>query len=202
MNSVSLTPLCGIILAGGRSTRMGRDKAAIVHPDGRTLARRCYDLLLEAGCGLIAISLRQGQEIPPDLADLESLRVVRDPEGESLGPMVGILTGMSLRPDADWLVVACDLPRLDFQTLSHLTGSVDPSDKFVAYRSEFDGLPEPLCTLYTRDSFQILKQAQADDFLCPRKVLIRNDCRLLDPVSPRALDNANTPKDWETAMTP
>jgi molybdopterin-guanine dinucleotide biosynthesis protein A len=41
MNPPSDIPLCGLILAGGRSARMGRDKAALVHPHGRTLARRC-----------------------------------------------------------------------------------------------------------------------------------------------------------------
>ena len=202
MNSPSSFPLCGLILAGGRSVRMGQDKAALIHPDGRTLARRCHDLLREAGCEMVAISLRHEQEIPPGLADLDSLQIIRDPAGESLGPMVGMVTGISLRPDADWLVLACDLPRLDSQTLSHLITSIEEGEKFIAYRSEFDDLPEPLCTLYTQMALPILKQAQADDLRCPRKILIRNDCRLLEPVSPRALDNANTPEDWETAISP
>ena len=47
-----------------------------------------------------------------------------------------------------------------------------------------------------------LEKALADDMRCPRKILIRNDCRLLDSVSPRALDNANTPEDWATATAP
>jgi molybdopterin-guanine dinucleotide biosynthesis protein A len=45
--------LHGLVLAGGHSSRMGRDKAALVHADGRTLARRCHDLLREAGNALI-----------------------------------------------------------------------------------------------------------------------------------------------------
>lgn len=202
MNPPPDIPLCGLILAGGRSARMGRDKAALVHPDGRPLARRCYDLLYEAGCKKVAISLRHDQEIPPGLTDLDSLEIIRDPSGESLGPMVGIVTGMNLRPEANWLVLACDLPRLDLQTLSHLTRSIHADEKFIAYRSEFDGLPEPLCTLYTPAALPLFKQAQADDLRCPRKVLIRNSCRLLDPVTPRALENANTPEDWETAIHP
>src|SRR5215217_2924884 len=99
-------PLRGLVLAGGRSSRMGSDKASLVHPDGRTLAVRCRDLLLEAGCESVVISLRHDQEIP---AGLEDVAVVRDPEGESCGPMGGILSGMRLGSDADWLVVACDL---------------------------------------------------------------------------------------------
>jgi molybdopterin-guanine dinucleotide biosynthesis protein A len=178
---------------------MGQDKAALVHPDGRTLIRRCHDLLREAGCEMIAISLRHDQEIP---AGFDGVEIVRDPEGRSLGPMAGMVAGMRLDPAAHWLVVACDLPRLDAATLDYLIYSKQADEKFLAYRSEFDGLPEPLCTLYSQAALPILEQAQADDFRCPRKILIRNDCRLLEPVTPRALDNANTPEDWATAKTP
>ena len=177
-------PLHGLVLAGGRSSRMGRDKAALVHPDGRTLARRCCDLLREAGCESVVLSLRHDQEIPAGLDDIE---IVRDPAGASHGPIAGIVSGMRLHPEADWLVLACDLPRLDLQTLTHLISSKRPADTFLAYRSESDALPEPLCTLYAPAALPILEQAMADDFRCPRKILIRNDCRLLEPVtSPRA----------------
>jgi molybdopterin-guanine dinucleotide biosynthesis protein A len=192
-------PLHGLILAGGRSARMGRDKATLLHSDGRTLARRCADLLVQAGCQTVVISLRQDQEVP---AGLEDLLIVRDPVGESLGPMVGMVTGMKQAPQATWLVVACDLPRLDVSSLSHLVDSLQPGEKFLAYRSEFDGLPEPLCALYTAEALPVLAAAQAADFRCPRKILIREDCRVLEPISPRALENANTPEDWEIALQP
>ena len=194
--------LCGLVLAGGRSSRMGQDKAALMHPDGRTLARRTYDLLVDAGCEIVVLSLRHDQEIPEGFAGLENLSIVRDPAGGSVGPIAGIVAGMRLRPDADWLVLACDLPRLDLATLSTLAGSKQDGEKFLAYRSESDDLPEPLCALYASDSLPVLEKAQADDMRCPRKILIRNDCRLLDSVTRRALDNANTPEDWATAILP
>lgn len=193
------TPLHGLVLAGGHSRRMGRDKASLRHPDGRTLARRCCDLLREAGCERVVLSLRADQEMPEGFGDFPGLEIVRDVAGTSLGPIAGMVTGMSVAPLADWLVVACDLPRLDLATLRGLTESQHAGEKFLAYRSEFDGLPEPLCALYTAAGFAILQQAQAEDFRCPRKILIRNHCRLLEPVTPRALENANTPEDWELA---
>ena len=192
-------PIRGLVLAGGRSSRMGRDKAALLHPDGRTLLRRCCDLLLEAGCESVAVSLRHDQDLPSGIEDCE---IVRDPEGDSLGPIGGIVSGMCLHPDADWLVLACDLPRLDVETLSNLIISRRDGETFLSYQSEFDGLPEPLCALYAQGALPILKQAQTDDLRCPRKILIRNNCRLLEPVTARALDNANTPEDWENAILP
>ncbi|MES2476634.1 MAG: molybdenum cofactor guanylyltransferase [Verrucomicrobiota bacterium] len=191
------TRVHGLLLAGGRSSRMGQDKAELAHPDGRSLVRRTADLLREAGCASVVLSLRHDQEIP---AGMNGFEIVRDPEGGSGGPLAGMLAGMASHPSDDWLVVACDLPRLDVETLSTLIDSATADDVFLAYRSEFDGLPEPLCAWYSSASRTVLEDAMAADFRCPRKVLIRNACRLLEPVTPRALDNANTPEDWQNAL--
>jgi len=195
-----LPVLRGLVLAGGRSTRMGTDKAALVHPDGRPLARRTLDLL-SMECTRAVISLRHDQEMPPMIEESAHVSIVRDPEGGSQGPLAGILSAMRSAPGADWLVLACDLPRLDAETLRHLVSSRNPDEVFLSYRSEFDGLPEPLCAYYAARALPILEQAKASGIRCPRKVLIQNHCRLLEPVTPRALDNANTPQDWQTATT-
>ncbi|MCU0779804.1 MAG: NTP transferase domain-containing protein [Akkermansiaceae bacterium] len=195
-------PLHGLVLAGGRSARMGTDKAALVHPDGRPLARRTLDLLAAADCAQVLVSLRHDQPVPPQIPASPATGIVRDPDGGSCGPLAGILAAMRLHPEADWLVAACDLPRLDLATLRHLTASRLPDDMFLAYRSEFDGLPEPLCAFYAAAALPILQQAADDGLRCPRKILIRHHCRLLDPPVPRALENANTAADWQTAQCP
>jgi molybdopterin-guanine dinucleotide biosynthesis protein A len=186
--------LFGLVLAGGRSIRMGRDKASLIHPDGRPLARRSHDLLREAGCESVVLSLRHDQEIPTGLDEVE---VVRDPAEASNGSMVGMISAMRQHPDADWLVVACDLPRLDLRTLAHLISSRARGEAFLAYRSAFDGLPEPLCTFYSAASRAILEQAAALGCRSPQRILVKQNCRLLELVTPHALDNANTPEDWE-----
>ena len=198
MSTETTTPLCGLVLAGGRSSRMGTDKASLVHPDGRALGRRAYDLLGRAGCSEVYLSLRADQELPEGFADV-SPNVLRDPEGESSGPLSGILAAMDARPDADWLIVACDLPKLDEETLRHLLASRREGELFLAYRSEFDQLPEPLCTWYSKDAKDPIANG---GYHCPRKILIRNECRLLDPIRQGALDNANTPEDWELSTKP
>lgn len=202
MKTPEARSLCGLVLAGGRSSRMGTDKAALIHPDGRTLARRCYDLLAGAGCARVVLSLRHDQEMPAGFSDLPQVAIARDPEGASQGPLAGIMAAMRLHPCDDWLVLACDLPRLDPATISHLVASQHPGERFLAYRSEFDGLPEPLCAIYAAHAVDALEESQAAGLRCPRKVLIRHQCRLLDLPTPRALDNANTPEDWATAHSP
>jgi molybdopterin-guanine dinucleotide biosynthesis protein A len=187
-------PLCGLVLAGGRSSRMGTDKASLLHPDGRTLGRRCHDLLEQAGCAEVYLSLRADQEIPEGFTDKEPV-VLRDADGSS-GPLSGILGAMNSRPGVDWLVVACDLPRLDPATLEHLLSSRREGELFLAYRSEFDSLPEPLCTFYSSGAKEVVLKS---GLFCPRKILIHSGCRLLEPIATGALDNANTPLDWKAA---
>jgi molybdenum cofactor guanylyltransferase len=189
----------GLLLAGGRSTRMGTDKAALVHPDGRNLARRTLDLLLME-CSRVFVSLRHDQDAPPMIEESERITISRDPEGCSEGPLSGMLGTMRCSPGAHWLVLACDLPRLDARTLRHLVVSRRPDESFLSYRSEFDGLPEPLCAYYAAEALPIMEQACANDVCCPRKILIQNQCRLLEPLVPGALANANTPEDWQSAI--
>lgn len=196
--SASNRPLHGLVLAGGRSARMGRDKAGLKHPDGRSLARRGHEMLVEAGCGTAYLSLRHDQEIPDGFGFGQ---VLRDPAEGSCGPLTGILTAMRSHPQADWLVVACDLPRLDIRTLARLISERSEDELFLAFRSSSDGLPEPLCAIYASESRAVLEEAAAAGFHCPRKILIRNHCRLLEAPDARSLDNANTPADWEYAIS-
>jgi molybdopterin-guanine dinucleotide biosynthesis protein A len=175
---------------------MGTDKAALIHPDGRSLARRGYDLLGKAGCDRVFLSLRIDQELPPGFDECDTYSIIRDAVEACGGPLSGMIAAMKPHPHVDWLVIACDLPRLDAVTLQHLVFSRTQSDPFLAYRSEFDGLPEPLCAFYAGGAAAVLEQSVAEGGLCPRKLLVRKECRLLDPVMPHALDNANTPEDW------
>ncbi len=191
-------PLHGLVLAGGRSERMGRDKAALVHPDGRPLARRTHDLLVAAGCAEVYLSLREEQALPPGFEDKPEVPVIRD-TADARGPLAGMLAAMRATPDADWLVVACDLPRLGLETLTALLLERRAGEPFLAFRSSSDELPEPLCAVYGAEALPILEEAVRADLRCPRKILIRENARLLEPVDERALDNANTPDDWERA---
>jgi molybdopterin-guanine dinucleotide biosynthesis protein A len=102
---------------------------------------------------------------------------------------------MDEHPDADWLVVACDLPNIDAETLEHLITNRSAAQPFTAYLSTHDGLPEPLCAIYTAGSDAVLRGFVDDGIVCPRKMLINADTALLEQPNPAALDNINTPDD-------
>ena len=182
-------PRYGLVLAGGESRRMGRDKAEI-RIDGRTQLERTAALLARH-TDRVSVSRRRANDPAPD-----GYAVIAD-EPVGRGPIAGIAAALRARPDADWLVAACDLPRLDDATLTALIEFAERHAEApaVAMRSERDGLPEPLCAIWRAAMLPDIDAAVADERYCPRKMLIRAEVPLLEAVSPGALANMNTPTD-------
>ncbi len=190
-----MAALYGLVLAGGRSVRMGRDKGAMVWhgTEQRTYAAE----LLSRFCEKVYISCRSGQE--EELAGDYPL-LVDNVEGS--GPIVALLTAFDFQPEVAWMVLACDLPLITEPTLAFLIGGRDEKMLATTYRSPFDALPEPLVTIWEPASAPILRQHLADGYKCPRKALIRNEqnIKLLSPPVPDDLMNTNTPEDAEQVL--
>ncbi|MDT0631562.1 molybdopterin-guanine dinucleotide biosynthesis protein B [Rubrivirga sp. S365] len=187
------SPLYGLVLVGGQSRRMGRPKWAIEY-QGEPQAARTARLLGDV-CERVFLSVRPGQTT-------EALGLPTLPDQfPSWGPAAGILTAMEAEPGAAWLVAACDLPFLDAPTLAALATGRDRLRIATAYRSAHDGLPEPLCTVWEPRARQRLLQAASIGIACPRRVLRESRPCLLDLDDSRALDNANTPADFEAARS-
>lgn len=187
-------PLRGLVLAGGASTRMRRDKAALVY-HGKPQLEWTFELL-SPSCERTFISVRAGQgdglrDHYPQIVD----RVAAQ------GPIAGILSALLTHPDCAWLVLACDLPFVERATLEHLIARRDATRLATAYRSAHDGLPEPLCAIFEPHAREPLEASVKLGHLCPRKFLSQADALLLDLPDPRALDNVNTPEEWSAAQT-
>jgi len=193
--NLSARPLHALVLGGGRSTRMGRDKSRIEYK-GQLQALRVLDLFKDLGLPAY-LSLRQDQWSAAERADLPIL----DDQFQNLGPIGGILTAMQRFPDAAWLVTACDLPLLDRAVLDHLLSNRRPEKLATAYLSEHDGLPEPLCAIYEPIARMRLLEALGLGLSCPRKVLINSNTQLLAPFKAAALTNVNTPEEYEHIQT-
>lgn len=181
-------PLHGLVLAGGQSRRMGRDKGEI-RWHGRPQREHMADLLRPL-CGEVYLSVRAGQQIDsafPSLPDTFA----------ELGPYGAILSAFRSRPDAAWLVVACDLPLLDAETLRFLVDKRAVGAAATAFRSPHDDMPEPLIAIWEPKSYAQLLSFLAQGYSCPRKVLLNTDTRLLDAPQAAALTNVNTPEELE-----
>jgi molybdopterin-guanine dinucleotide biosynthesis protein A len=186
-------PVHGLILAGGSSSRMHRDKAALPYR-GKSQLDRAFEL---AGRHLtkVFVSVRASQTTDPTRA--QRPLIVDCIAGE--GPIVGIRSALAAYPDVAWLVLACDLPFLSDAALSQLLRERDADGLATAYRSAHDGLPEPLCAIWEPAAGPALASYQIDGGHCPRKFLIRHAVRLLEPLDRRALDNVNTPEEYAEA---
>jgi molybdopterin-guanine dinucleotide biosynthesis protein A len=186
-------PLLGLLLAGGRSTRMGRDKASMVlGPDGLNQAQRGIWLLSQV-CEKTFLSLRSGQTAPPGCG---GTGIVCD-QGGVAGPLAGILAAFEREPNAAWLAMACDLPFVGAHLLEGLRAARAGDFDFLAYASATDGLPEPLCAIYEPSARGILLGHAARGCFSPRQILAAGRTSLLElpPANRRALENMNTPGD-------
>ncbi len=184
------TKLYGLVLAGGQSTRMGTDKSVM---DWHGKEQRYYiaDLLQEY-CDDVFISCRgeQQQEI-----DERYKTIVDSVDGK--GPMAGILSAFEQYNNVAWLVVACDLPLVNAETLQELIAARDVSKTATTYKSPYDGLPEPLITIWEPKSKMVLEEFKGKGYNCPRKALINSNTLIIDVPDEHALMNANTPEDAE-----
>ncbi len=187
-------PVYGLVLAGGKSRRMGRDKATLER-DGKTQLAYLTELLAEH-VDRVFVSTRADQQSDPERQRYDQIVDNVDTEG----PAAGILSAMAAYPDVDWLVVACDLPNIDAETIRFLLDHRASEKPFTAFTSTHDGLPEPLCAIYHAGSGETVRRFVDDGVNCPRKMLIRSDTALLEQPDPRALDNVNTPDDLNDSI--
>jgi molybdopterin-guanine dinucleotide biosynthesis protein A len=194
IDATDTVPLYALVLAGGRSTRMQRDKAALTY-HGRSQLEWAVSLL-STHVERVFVSVRPDQTSDPIRARFEQIVDTH----QDLGPIAGILAAQASHPQAAWLVLACDLPFLDAGTLEYLLNARQPRRLATAYRSSHDGLPEPLCAVYEPSSREPLLAHIAKGKNCPRKFLINSDVHLVDEPNPRALDNVNTPEEYGSAV--
>ena len=188
--------LLGLVLAGGRSKRMQRDKAALQYRPGETQLDAAVRLL-GSRVAQVFVSVRADQRDDETRAAYPHI-VDR---GDVEGPIAGISAALAAHPDAAWLVLACDLPFLDARTLDTLIAARDPHADATAFRSTHDGLPEPLCAIYEPRALAAITAHIAAGKNCPRKFLINGHAVLLTQPNPRALDNVNTVAEYGDAMS-
>jgi len=186
---MSDAPVYGLVLSGGKSKRMGQDKALLERGGQSQLAFMMS--LLEPLVERVFVSTRDEQK---DDSERRQFAQIVD-QYDDMGPLAGILSALDAYPDVDWLVVACDLPNIRVETIRHLLASRSVDHPFTAYVSSHDGLPEPLCAIYRSGSADTLRAFSDDGIHCPRKILIRSDTRLIEQLDPASLDNINTPDD-------
>lgn len=189
----------GVVLAGGRSQRMGTDKASLRF-DGVPLLRRVVEQVAAALPDVIVVGSQTLQPLVP------GLRVVPD-KTPGRGPLGGILTAFEALPSLSLFVVACDMPFVEPALVGYMAhlAEATPDVDVLALRTA-RGL-EPLHALYRSSSVPAMRtQFEAGEgamhhllaCLRVREVSLEEASRY-DPTGLSTF-NANTPEEWEKAL--
>jgi molybdopterin-guanine dinucleotide biosynthesis protein A len=187
-----------IVLAGGRSSRMGAEKAALV-VEGRSLLQRAVDAVAHVTDEIVLVGA-PGRPLPEVMATVPLSRVDDAVEGE--GPLAGIAAGLAAIAAPAAVVVGCDMPWLQPALLELLLARLEAGARLVVPLHE--GRPEGLCSAWSADALPVvLAHLEAGD---RRVMAVANDLEAvrLAPAEyghadPEGLSfrNLNTPEDLE-----
>lgn len=189
-NQTSIAPIKGLVLAGGKSMRMQKDKGKIDY-HGKEQRMFMYELLDQ-------IAVQPFMSIRPDQSNELDKHVNKiEDKFFGLGPYGAILSAFQDDPNTAWLVTACDQPFLDKKTLGHLISKRNPSKFATAFYNPDTEFPEPLITIWEPRAYPQLLHFLGLGYSCPRKVLINSDIELVKLENASVLKNANTPAEYE-----
>lgn len=183
-------PTFGLVLTGGKSERMKKDKALLEYK-GVPHAQYIREILKEH-CEEVYLSARPGQWTG---TVLENLPTVTD-EVENQGPIGGILAAFKKHPEANWFVVACDLVHFNKKTVEVLLANYKFDKMATAFKNAEKGFPEPLCALYTPPAQTAFKAALLNQITCPVKVLRNANVHTIDQRDGVNLANINTTEEF------
>ncbi len=186
--------LYGLVLSGGKSTRMGTDKGLIAYHE--LPQREHLYCLLNQVCEQTFISLREEQK--DELS--KKMETIVDLD-EFKGPYNGLLSAHKKYPEVAWLVLACDLPLMDLKAIEELISARDSEFLATAFALKENPLPEPLCAIWEpkalTDSKAYLERGNGT---CPRKYLINSKVKLVFPKREYVLLNANSKEEYKEAL--
>jgi molybdopterin-guanine dinucleotide biosynthesis protein A len=186
-----------IVLCGGRSGRMGRDKLSLPFGD-ETLLERVIRIVRGVLPDVVLVA-REGQHLPEGL----EVAVVRD-SAEGLGPLAGIAAGLSALDAERAFVAAGDMPLLRPSLISSL---LEFSDGYEACVPLVNGFAVPTCAVYLRGIAEIANALVSERRLHPGFLLDRVHTRYVDAAELREADPAlesfrdcNTPEHYAEAL--
>lgn len=199
-------PVTGIVLAGGRSRRMGADKALSVLA-GRTLLDWVLAALEPVTASRLVVT-----RTPAGLGDV-GVPVVRD-RLPARGPLTGLHAGLEAAPSDLCLVVACDMPLVRTDLLALLARAIGPFEAAVPYVGD-PGVPppagaatareaglQPLLAAYRKRALPALERLLRAGSMPTSALVSVVRARIVPPAEWRAVDpeglsfvNVNTPED-------
>jgi molybdopterin-guanine dinucleotide biosynthesis protein A len=185
----TIAPIQGLVLAGGKSSRMGKDKGALAY-HGKSQIDYSVELL-EHNLVSTYVSVAQHQE-------LSMYECIQD-KFIGLGVFGAICSAFQQDPNKAWLVLATDLPFINSDLIQLLLKNRNPKKVATAIKGKSKEFVEPLITIYEPKAYPILLSYLAQGYSCPRKVLINSDVEIVE-VDDGLIRNINTPEEYQEAV--
>ncbi|MDP5107229.1 MAG: NTP transferase domain-containing protein [Polaribacter sp.] len=176
----------GLVLVGGKSTRMGTDKSELNY-FGKSQKKHAK-ILLENQNLETFYSVRNQLDNSFEISD----------KFYNLGPFGGICSAFQKDPNSAWFVLATDVPFVNEEIIQLLLKHRNSSKVATAIKGKGKDFPEPLITIYEPKAYPILLQYLAQGYSCPRKVLINSDVEIVE-IDDDFIRNINTPEEFEVA---
>ncbi len=173
------------MLAGGLSTRMGRDKALLRWNNGSLVEQLAKPVKEAAGSvAIIGDPSRYAQLGFDCFPDVRS----------GLGPLAGLETALETRRGDLNLVLACDMPGVDTAWLRRLIDQADECKAPCVATRDASGVVHPLCAVYRSDCLPIIQRALDEGKLRLQDLLVEVGAIMADTA--QILSNVNTPEEW------
>ncbi len=183
---MSNATLCGVVLAGGKSSRMGKDKGMLTI-NGQTLIQRAVDLLSEFGTNQVLIS-RNNE--PDTLQDIYPHQ----------GPLSGIHAALC-QTTLDLLVIPVDMPLLNKDLLQSLmSNGMQRNEEKIA--ASFVHFPIPVFIPNSKQALGYLEQVlSSDEDRSVKRFLRHIGYKDITASHPELLVNVNTPEEWQALLS-
>lgn len=183
--------LLGVVVCGGQSKRMGRDKG-LIEKDGQTWAQLALERLQTLQIQVV-LSINETQlEKYAAIFDRSMLIVDNQNVG---GPMNGLLSVHSAYPNGDLLLLACDMIEMKQEILHGLAKAYTSNGGHDYYAYEVEGVLQPFCAIYSANALKELMQKHVQDELgtsSPRYVLEHGNTYKLHTEISSPFTNYNT----------
>ena len=181
-----MTGLKGLVLIGGKSSRMGFDKSSIKFYDNDQ-KKHCYNLLKKF-CDEVYISCKQEQTCRlPYIIDKFSNK----------GPVAGLLSAHSTFPESAFLVLACDMPFIDENAIRTL---IQNRAANVTLFADKENRLQPLAAIWEPMALKVLKRNYLQNILSLNETIKTLDANVIHCQNKKTLKNINTQSELHSVL--
>lgn len=185
MGKQHISHIKGLVLMGGKSTRMGIDKSTLNY---HGIPQKDFLKKILESQGLETFYSVQISSHKNEIGDVFS----------DLGPMGGICSAFQKDPNSAWFVLATDLPFINQGLVELLLSKRNPSKIATVVKGISKPFPEPLIAIYEPCAYQVLMRNLEQGILSPKKVLMNSDIEIV-VVDDQLIRNINTPEELKLA---